>query len=153
MPIISFNLEPLLRQHGKNPSALVEASGLSKTTVYNIVNNKAKAVELETLEKLLTGLEKLTGQPLSFNDLFEKRSSSREERLARLLKDAKPFNWEETKKLLPELTPEEKEEGEDFIRTLEDLREQDRRHSLTRNKEWLELFEEESEDLKDAVTK
>jgi DNA-binding Xre family transcriptional regulator len=146
MTNVQFNLKNILKEHRQTTSALVEASGLAKTTVYNIVNNKAKAVELETLEKLLNGLEKLTGRAVSFNDLFEKRLSSREVRLEHLLKDAKPFNWEETMKLLPELTLEEQAEGEAFIKVLEEAREKDRQLSLSRDKQWLDLFEEETED-------
>ena len=96
-----FKLEPLLRQHKKTPLALAQASGLSKTTVYNLVNNKAKAVELQTLDKLMAGLERLIGRPVGFGEILEKRPSGKQERLARLLKDAKPFNWAEVEKNLP----------------------------------------------------
>jgi DNA-binding Xre family transcriptional regulator len=150
MGTVQFNLETILRRNKKTASALIEATGLAKTTVYNIVNNKAKAVELETLEKLLVGLRKLTGQPLSMNDLFEVQPASREERLARLLKGVKPFNWEETQKHLPELTPEDQTEGDAFIKALEDLREEDRKLSLKRDQELLELFN--NDETEDAVT-
>lgn len=137
-----FKLEPLLRQHKKTPLALAEASGLSKTTVYNIVNNKAKAIELQTLDKLMAGLEKLLGRPVRFDEILEKRPDSKQERLARLLKDAKPFNWAEVEKGLPPLTPEEKAENEEFMRVLAEAREASRHLSAERDRKLLELFEE-----------
>lgn len=137
-----FKLEPLLRQHKKTPLALAEASGLSKTTVYNLVNNKAKAVELETLDKLMAGLEQLLGRPVRFDEILEKRPTPKEVRLARLLKDAKPFCWGEVQKALPPLTPEEKAEGEAFLRVLEEARQTDLERSRARDRRLLELFEE-----------
>ncbi|GIW31695.1 MAG: hypothetical protein KatS3mg071_1869 [Meiothermus sp.] len=137
-----FKLEPLLRQHKKTPLALAEASGLSKTTVYNLVNNKAKAVELETLDKLMAGLEQLLGRPVRFDEILEKRPTPKEARLARLLKDAKPFCWEEVQKALPPLTPEEKAEDEAFLRVLEEARQTDLEQSQARDRRLLELFEE-----------
>ena len=137
-----FKLEPLLRQHRKTPLALAEASGLSKTTVYNIVNNKAKAIELETLDKLMMGLEKLLGRPVGVADILEKRPSSKQAKLEQLLKDAKPYRREEVEKLLPPLTPEEKAENEEFMQILENMRKVDRQLSAERDHKLLELFEE-----------
>lgn len=137
-----FKLELLLRQHKKTPLALAEASGLSKTTVYNLVNNKAKAVELETLDKLMAGLEQLLGRPVRFDEILEKRPIPKEARLARLLKGARPFHWEEVQKALPPLTPEEKAEDEAFLRVLEEARQTDLEQSQARDRRLLELFEE-----------
>lgn len=137
-----FKLEPLLRQHKKTPLALAQVSGLSKTTVYNLVNNKAKAVELQTLDKLMAGLELLLGRPVRFDEILEKRPSSKQERLARLLKDAKPFCWKEVQRDLPPLTPEEKAENQEFMRLLEEARKTDLELSQVRDRRLLELFEE-----------
>ena len=137
-----FKLEPLLRQHKKTPLALAEASGLSRTTVYNIVGNKARAIELQTLDKLMMGLEKLIGRPVGVGDILEKRPLSKQERLEQLLKDAKPFNWAELEKSLPPLTPEEKAENEEFIKILENVRKVDRQLSAEQDRKLLELFEE-----------
>jgi DNA-binding Xre family transcriptional regulator len=96
MATVQFNLETILRRNKKTASALIEATGLAKTTVYNIVNNKAKAVELETLAKLMSGLRDLTGEPVAIGDILkeEKIPDWREE----ILRNAKPFDWEETLK-------------------------------------------------------
>jgi DNA-binding Xre family transcriptional regulator len=138
-----FKLEPLLRQHKKTPLALAEASGLSKTTVYNIVNNKAKAIELETLDKLMMGLEKLIGRPVGISDILEKRPSSKQERLEQLLKGAKPFNSKEFRKHWPAWTPEEQAENEEFLRVLEEAHRTDLELSKERDKRLLELFADE----------
>lgn len=134
-----WKLETTLRQHRQTPLALARASGLTKTTVYNIVNAKAQAVEIETLDKLLAGLEKLIGKPMSISDVIE-RQPKRSTLLEEVLKTAKPFNWEEIKKTLPDWTPEEQAENEAFMQTLEEQREQDRQSSIKRDQELLELF-------------
>jgi DNA-binding Xre family transcriptional regulator len=140
MSTAHFKLEPILRRHNKSVLALARASGLAKTTVYNIVNNKAKAVELETLGKLVDGLERLTGQPVTFNDVLEREPPKRNPLLEELLKDAKPFDWEEMKKSIPEWTPEERAENERFMEALEQQRAIDRELSHKRDRELLEIF-------------
>lgn len=142
MGTVHFRLNDILSHYKKTPAALVEASGLAKTTVYNIVNDKAKAVELETLSKLVDGLERLTGKAITFNDLLEKEPRERNSLLDDLLKDAKPFDWEEMKKHIPNWTEEEKAENEAFIKILEEQREVDRKLDTERTKKLLDLFEE-----------
>jgi DNA-binding Xre family transcriptional regulator len=134
-----WKLEATLRQYQQTPIDLVRASGLTKTTVYNIVNAKAQAVEIETLDKLVAGLEKLIGKPMSVTDVIE-RQPKRNALLEEALKTAKPFNWEELKRTLPEPTPEEQAENEAFMQALEEQRQQDRQSSIKRDQELLELF-------------
>ena len=104
-------LEPLLRRHNKSVLALAKASGLAKTTVYNLVNNRAKAVELETLSKLADGLERLTGKTITFDDVLEKKPQERNTLLDDLLKDAKPLDWDKMMAGIPDWTQEEREEN------------------------------------------
>ncbi|CAN5874446.1 hypothetical protein BH24DEI2_BH24DEI2_20830 [soil metagenome] len=143
MSTVHFKLDDTLRRHKKTASALVEASGLAKATVYNIVNNKAKAVELGTLSKLIKGLHKLTGEEATINDILEKESQPdwREE----ILKNAKPFDWDAMMADIPDWTEEEKVENEEFVKILEEQRKIDRELSLEREKRLLALFEEEAE--------
>lgn len=141
MSTVQFNLDPFLRQHKTTPLALAEASGLSKTTVYNIVNNKAKAVELETLGKLMTGLRTLTGENINMNDIL-KEEIAPDWREA-ILRNAKPLDWDAMMKQLPPLTPEEQAEGEAFIAVLEEQRRQDKELSKERDRRLLELFPED----------
>jgi DNA-binding Xre family transcriptional regulator len=135
-----WKLQDTLRRHGKTTVALAQASGLTKTTVYNIVNGKSKAVELKTLGKLVAGLEKLTGQPMSFDDVLEREPAQTNTLLREILKDAKPFDWDEVKKHIPDWTPEERAENEAFLEALETQREMDRASSLERDQESLKLF-------------
>lgn len=151
MSTIHFKLDDTLRRHKKTPAALVEASGLAKATVYNIVNNKAKAVELETLSKLMSGLRKLTKEDITLTDIIEEESKPdwREE----ILKNAKPFNWAEIEKTLPPLTPEEEAEADEFIRFLEERRKESIALSAKRQEKLFELFEDDSEESLEETSK
>jgi DNA-binding Xre family transcriptional regulator len=140
MTTAHWKLQDTLRRHGKTTMALARTSGLTKTTVYNIVNGKSKAVELETLGKLVAGLEKLIGQPMSFNDVLEREPTQPNALLETLLKDAKPFDWDEIKKQIPSWTPEEQAENDAFLEALETQRETDRALSLEHDQELLKLF-------------
>lgn len=134
-----WKLEATLRRYRKTPLALARASGLTKNTVYNIVNEKAQAIEIETLDKLVMGLEKLIGQPMGIADVIE-REPKRNALLEEALKHAKPFNWEEIKKTLPDWTPEERAENEAFIKVMEAERESDKLGSVKRDQALLEAF-------------
>ncbi|MGI8748232.1 MAG: helix-turn-helix domain-containing protein, partial [Deinococcus sp.] len=59
-----WTLAETLQRKGKKVPALARASGLSKNPVYDIVNGKTTAVALETPDKLLAGLEGLTGDTM-----------------------------------------------------------------------------------------
>ena len=110
MSTVHFKVDDTLRRHNKTPAALIKASGLAKTTVYNIVNNKAKAVELATLSKLMVGLRELTDEEVAITDILEEESKPdwREE----ILKNAKPIGLEALQKLIPDWTAEEKAHNE-----------------------------------------
>ena len=135
-----WKLQATLRRHGQTTVALARSSGLTKTTVYNIANGKSKAVELETLGKLVVGLEKLIGQHVSFDDVLEIEAPKGNTLLENALKEAKPFKWEEIKKTLPEWTPEERAENEAFLEVIQAGRELDRRSDTERDQALLEAF-------------
>jgi DNA-binding Xre family transcriptional regulator len=137
-----WKLEATLRHHRKTPLALARASGLTKNTVYNIVNEKAQAIEIETLDKLVAGLEKLTGQPMSVTDVIE-REPQRNMLLEEALKNAPLFYWDEVKKTLPDLTPEERAENDAFIQVLEAQREVERETNYQRDQELLKILKNE----------
>lgn len=125
-----WKLEGTLRRFGKTPMALARASGLTKTTIYNMVNNTSQAVQLETLDKLLIGLEHLTGQHFSVADVLE-REVKPNALLEELLRDAKPVDFAELNKHIPAWTDEERIENEAFLRELEYIKQRDRAYSLT----------------------
>jgi DNA-binding Xre family transcriptional regulator len=126
-----------LRRFRKSPLALVRVTGLAKTTVYNIVNKKAKAVEVETLDKLVAGLEVLTGETMHISDVIE-RESHPNPLLEEIIKDAQPFDWEKVQRLIPEWSAEDQQENEAFLEALEDIRQKDLEHQSNRN---LTLFD------------
>ena len=104
-----WTLDATLKRYAKNPHALVQASGLAKTTVYSIVNGETTSVELKTLEKLVNGLEQLTGEPMSIEDILKREpSADLSPALLAQLARAQPFDWEEVQKLIPEWTDEER---------------------------------------------
>ena len=139
MPTTHFKLESLLRRHNKSVLALAKASGLAKTTVYNIVNNRAKAVELETLSKLIDGLEHLTGKTISFDDVLEKEPRERNALLDDLLKDAKPLDWDKLMAGIPDWTEAEREENARVFEEIERERKNAKRPSK-RLEQMLEIF-------------
>ena len=141
MTTLHFKLDDTLHRHKKSAAALVEASGLAKATVYNIVNNKAKAVELETLAKLMDGLRSLTGESVTLSDILEEQTQPdwREE----IFRNAKPLDWDEMMANIPDWTDEEKAENEDFIRILEEQRKIDLELDKKRDEKLLALFEDE----------
>lgn len=134
-----WKLEGTLRRFGKSPMALVRASGLTKTTIYNMVNNNSQAVQLETLDKLLTGLENLTGQHFSVADVLE-REVKPNAYLEELLRDAKPVSWEELNRHIPDWTAEERIENEAFLQILEQERTERLERQAKRDTELLEIF-------------
>ncbi|MEM6428692.1 MAG: helix-turn-helix transcriptional regulator [Deinococcota bacterium] len=145
MSTVHFKVGETLRRYNKTPAALIEASGLAKTTVYNIVNNKAKAVELETLSKLMMGLRKLIQEDIGVADILEEETKPdwREE----LLKNAKPFYWDEVKKELPDLTPQEKAEADEVVASLDVQRKQDKPYLSKRIQQMLEIFAESEQEV------
>ena len=72
---IRWTLARTLRRHGQKVPALVAASGVSRNTVYDIVNGKSRAVSLDTVARLLSGLETLTGQPMRLEDVLQREEA------------------------------------------------------------------------------
>lgn len=138
-----WKLAQTLERYGKTPAALARASGLSKTTVYAIVNDKSKAVELETLDKLLGGLEQMTGKKLGVDDLLERRSprSSAWSQLEGL----KPVTLEQLRSFIPQWNDADPLENERFVQALQESRDEDRRRSAERDRRQAELFPSDPE--------
>jgi DNA-binding Xre family transcriptional regulator len=125
-----WKLEGTLQKYGKSPMSLARASGLTKTTIYSMVNGSSQAVQLETLDKLLSGLEKLTGKPMSVSDVLE-REIKPNALLEEVLRYAKPVNWQELEGHIPDWSAAERSENERIA--LEG--EQERLERITQQKE------------------
>lgn len=115
-----WTLAETLQRYGQKAPALAKASGLSKNTVYDILNGKSRAVTLETLDKLLNGLERLTGTALTPNDLIGRAvQSDIDPELLAQLANIPAFNWQEVRAQLPSWTEEERAANEQFWLDLE----------------------------------
>lgn len=143
MTTVHFKVGDTLRRHNKTPAALIEASGLAKTTVYNIVNNKAKAVELETLGKLITGLRELTQEDVSISDVIEEDTQPdwREE----IFRNAKPLDLDAMMATIPDWTEEEQKENDAFIEFLESERKKNRGQPSKRIQQMLEILSDDAD--------
>jgi DNA-binding Xre family transcriptional regulator len=77
-----FNVDTLLRKLAaqKNidfdKTTVAELSGISRTTITAITNNKSKRIDLETIDNLLTFFE-AQGMPITVGDLFVTTTQSR----------------------------------------------------------------------------
>lgn len=136
MTATHWTLAATLKRRGLSPHALIKATGLSKNTVYDIVNGKSQGITLETVDRLLDGLEELTGQRMSLDALLGRHEAA--DPYAHLFAGAKPYDPAE---LLPHWTPEEQAELGRHWDALEQEKRQ--RHSEGR-REREALFEEDA---------
>jgi transcriptional regulator with XRE-family HTH domain len=107
-----WTLAQTLQSRGLSPHALAKVSGLSKNTVYDIVNGKSQGVTLETVDRLLSGLEQLTGQRMALEAVLDRQEP--EDPYLHLFADAKPFDWDQVRSTLPLWTPEEQAANDAF---------------------------------------
>jgi DNA-binding Xre family transcriptional regulator len=69
--IVKWRIRAFLNTHNKTPYALWKASGLSRTAVYDICNDKQDGLRFEAMAKIVKALEHLTGLTITPNDLLE----------------------------------------------------------------------------------
>ncbi len=71
--MLRWRIRQYLTAHSLSAYDLDRALGrkLSPRTVYALARNEHKQIRLETLDKLMTALEELTGKPVSLKDLLE----------------------------------------------------------------------------------
>ena len=101
-----WTLAETLRKHGQKVPALIQVCGLSKNTVYDIVNGKSQAITLETVDKILTGLERLTGMRFTVEDILKREPP--QDTYAHLFAHAALYDPMEARKLFFLWTPTEK---------------------------------------------
>lgn len=68
---MKWRLKNYLDQHDLTPYSLVRATGISPTTIYGIAQGKHERVSLDVLQKVLWGLERLTGKVAAISDVLE----------------------------------------------------------------------------------
>ena len=141
MSTTQWKLADTLRRHHKSALALARASGLTKTTVYNILHNKSKAVELDTLGKLLVGLEALTGERMSFDDLLGRQAPSAS--LDALFQGAKPLHWPNLDPLIPDWSLAERKRNIEAQQALEAAKAASRQRDVERTRQLQKIFKPE----------
>ena len=69
--IVKWQLRRFLEHHHTTVYAVWKASGISKTTLYAITNDKMDGVQFDTLAKLLAGLEHILKRVVHIEDVLE----------------------------------------------------------------------------------
>jgi DNA-binding Xre family transcriptional regulator len=69
---MKWKLKSYLEEHDLTPHQLALESKLSVNTIYPMARGKAERVSLQTLDRVATALDKLTGQHVSLCDLLER---------------------------------------------------------------------------------
>lgn len=68
---VKLTIRRFLEQHNASAYKLWKASGLPKNTAYALASGKTTRIDLDTLGKVVYGLEQITGHPITPNDVFE----------------------------------------------------------------------------------
>ena len=68
---VKWKVKEFLDSVGKTPYSLWKASGLSRNQTYAICNGEQDGLRFDGLSKLILGLEKLSGQQVTPNDVLE----------------------------------------------------------------------------------
>ena len=68
---VKLTIRTYLEQHNATAYRLWKASGLPKNTAYALASGKTTRIDLDTLGKVVYGLEQITGQKITPNDLLE----------------------------------------------------------------------------------
>ena len=72
MTQVTWKLKPYLEQNAITPHKLALEAGISPPNLYTLIRGEgAKNVSRATLAKLIGALTRLTGQPVTPNDLLE----------------------------------------------------------------------------------
>lgn len=69
--MLRLNINGYLEQRNITAYRLIKESGLAPNTVYTLARTPAKRIDLDTLESIVKALTRLTGQPVTPNDLLE----------------------------------------------------------------------------------
>lgn len=70
-----LNLGGYLQRRKLTPYRLVKESGLAQATVYNMARIPAQRVDLDTVSAVLKALQRLTGEPVTMDDLLEEMAA------------------------------------------------------------------------------
>lgn len=70
--MVTWKLREYLDAHKVSAYALTKIADLAPNTVYALARGDQGRLDLVVLDKVISGLEQLTGQTVTFNDLLER---------------------------------------------------------------------------------
>lgn len=70
--MVTWKLREYLDTHKVSAYALTKTADLAPNTVYALARGDQGRLDLVVLDKVISGLEQLTGQTVTFNDLLER---------------------------------------------------------------------------------
>lgn len=73
--MLKWKLRDYLDEHDLSAYALTKAADVAPNTVYALARGDSERISLDVFDKVLMGLEKLTGHPVSVSDLLERSTS------------------------------------------------------------------------------
>lgn len=101
--MLKWTLKTYLETHGITAYRLAQTTDVSTTTIYDLARGKHERISLEVLDKVLGSLEKLTGQPVTPNDVLERHpdpepmdDETRAWHAADLAPELEPYDWGDT---------------------------------------------------------
>ena len=117
---IYVRLPEFLARHRVKPIAIVQAANgeASQGAIYALTRGDAKRVDLNTLAVVMDALERVTGKPVTFEDVLERREPQQDPEKdpalwlatgVRTLEQVEPYDWAEDE--ANEGTPLNFEEG------------------------------------------
>jgi DNA-binding Xre family transcriptional regulator len=69
---ITWKLKPFLDSNSITPYRLSKESGLAMSTIYSLSNDQPERLDMNTLDAIMSTLERLTGKGVKFDDLLER---------------------------------------------------------------------------------
>lgn len=98
--MLRWKLRDYLDSHGLSAYALTRTADVAPNTVYALARGDSERVSLEVLDKVLAGLERLTGRPVGVADLLERDTDDLEAQMRAWegadlsrLGEFEPYDW------------------------------------------------------------
>lgn len=88
---IRLKLKEALSNGGLTVYRLGEASGIPRNTLYNLVNQERERLDLDVLDRVMTGLEQLTGRRVELTELLERDDAAPSTQTANTKKSWRDF--------------------------------------------------------------
>ncbi len=93
--MLRWKLRDYLSNRGLSAYALTRTTDVAPNTVYALARGDSERVSLEVLDKVLAGLERLTGEPVSVTDLLEREGGMEEKQPPKLTAAGVPYTGDE----------------------------------------------------------